>query len=180
MKKQIQSKAPYPPLTEFALGSDRYGYDLGYVMIVGAKWTIGITLIVVIFRMLFSIIISSFIYSLNNKIFNIIKTIFDPFSVVPQTIIAYFILFRILWMPSDGFHTPFWQRAVFETFILVILAIPNVTVHISSEMRQVEKELFIEASKTLGSSKPYIFFKHILPHVYEKWILLYGQQFITK
>ncbi|MEH7303398.1 hypothetical protein [Neobacillus drentensis] len=45
-------------------------------------------------------------------------------------------------------------------------------------MRHVEKEDFIEVSRTLGSSKRYIFFKHIIPHVYEKWIISFGQQFI--
>ncbi|WP_413298815.1 ABC transporter permease subunit [Bacillus sp. 1P10SD] len=177
-KGNIIDSPPYPPLTEFFFGSERYGYDLGQIVLEGAKWTIGVTFIVVIFRMVISIFLSSFIYSLNNRMYNGLKTIFEPFSVVPQTIIAYFILYSVLWMPIDGFPQPFWQRAIFETFILVIIAIPNLTIHLSSEMRLVKQETFIEASKILGSSKLYIFFKHIIPHVYEKWILLFGQQFI--
>lgn len=177
-KGNIVDKPPYPPLTQFLLGSDQYGYDIGLMMIEGAKWTIGITLIVVIIRMIFSVILSSFIYSLHNRIYNGIKTIFEPFSVVPQTIIAYFILYRVLWMPIEGFTSPFWERALFETFILAIIAIPNLTIHISSEMRLVKKEDFVKVSKVLGSSNTYIFFKHIIPHVFEKWILLFGQQFI--
>lgn len=169
---------PYPPFSKFILGSDRFGYDLGQMMVEGAKWTIGITLIVVIFRMIFSVILSSFIYSLNNRIFSSIKTLFEPFSVVPQTIIAYFILYSVLWMPIEGFSIPFWERALFEAFILVIIAVPNLSLQLSAEMRFVEKETFIEASRILGSRNPYIFYKHIIPHVYEKWILLFGQQFI--
>ncbi|MBO0962251.1 ABC transporter permease subunit [Neobacillus sp. MM2021_6] len=169
---------PYPPLTVFLLGSDKYGYDLGQMMIEGAKYTIGITLLVAILRMILSIIMSAFIYSLRPRIYSVLKSIFEPFSVVPQTIIAYFILHTVLWMPIEGFSTPFWQRALFETIILVIIAIPNLTIHLSGEMRQVEKEPFIEAAKILGASKTSVFFKHIVPHVYEKWILLFGQQFI--
>jgi peptide/nickel transport system permease protein len=177
-KGEILDAPPYPPLTEFFLGSDRYGYDLGHIMIIGAKWTIGITIIIVIFRMLFSIILGSFIYAFNHRIFNGIKTVFEPFSVVPQTIIAFFILVSVLYMPLDGFHTPFWKRALFEIFILVILAIPNLSLQVANEMRMVQKELFIEAAETLGAGKISIFVKHIVPHVYEKWILLFGQQFI--
>lgn len=110
--------------------------------------------------------------------YNGIKTVFEPFSVVPQTIITYFILVSVLYMPLDGFHTPFWKRALFETFILVILAIPNLSLQVANEMRMIEKELFIEASRTLGAGKTRMFFIHIVPHVYEKWILLFGQQFI--
>ena len=169
---------PYPPFTVFLLGSDKLGFDLGQMMIAGAKYTIGITLIVAILRMVLSIFLSSFIYSLKPRIYSVLKSFFEPFSVVPQTIIAFFILVSVLWMPIDGFPNPFWQRALFETIILVIIAIPNLTIQLSGEMRQVEKEPFIEAAKILGASKTSIFFKHIIPHVYEKWILLFGQQFI--
>ncbi|MEO2078294.1 MAG: ABC transporter permease subunit [Bacillus sp. (in: firmicutes)] len=177
-KGNIVDHPPYAPFTEYLFGSDVFGYDLGQMMVEGAKWTIGITLTIVILRLLCSIVLAAFIYSVNNRFYNGIKTLFEPISVVPQTIIAYFILFSVLWMPSDGFHTPFRLRASFQVFILVAIAIPNLTIHISSEMRQVEREDFIEVSRTLGSSKPYIFFKHIIPHVYEKWIILFGQQFI--
>ncbi|MFJ7726955.1 ABC transporter permease subunit [Neobacillus sp. NPDC097160] len=169
---------PYPPLTVFLFGSDKLGYDLGQMMIAGAKYTIGITLVVTILRMFLSIIVSAFIYPLKPRIYSVLKSTFEPFSVVPQTIIAFFILVSVLWMPIEGFQTPFWQRALFETIILVIIAIPNLTIQLSDEMRQVEKEPFIEAAKILGARRISIFFKHIVPHVYEKWILLFGQQFI--
>lgn len=81
-------------------------------------------------------------------------------------------------MPLDVFHTPFWKRALFETFILVVIAIPNLSLQVANEMRLIEKESFIEASRTLGAGKTRIFFKHIVPHVCEKSILLFGQQFI--
>ena len=177
-KGNIIAKPPYRPFTEYILGSDRYGYDLVHLLVEGAKWTIGIIIIVALLRMILSIIISSFVFSLKPAIFHSIKSIFEPFSVVPQTIIAYFILFSVLWRPGDGFHTSFWERAGFETIVLVLLAVPNLTIHLSNEMRIVEKEAFIEAAKTLGAGKIRIFFKHIVPHVYEKWILLFGQQFI--
>lgn len=174
----ILDKPPYRPFTEYILGSDRYGYDLVHLLVEGAKWTIGIVLIVALLRMILSIIISSFVFSLKPAFFNSMKSIFEPFSVVPQTIIAYFILFSVLWRPGDGFHTSFWERATFETIVLVFLAVPNLTIHLANEMKIVERESFIEVARTLGAGKARIFFKHIVPHVYEKWILLFGQQFI--
>jgi peptide/nickel transport system permease protein len=177
-KGNLLDAPPYPPLTVFLLGSDKYGFDFGMMMIEGAKWTIGVTLIVAIFRMIFSIFLSSFVYTLRPKIYEGVKSIFEPFSIVPQTIICFFILYSVLWEPIDGFANPFWERALFQTLIMVCVAIPNLTIHLSGEMRSVEKEDFIEAAKTLGAGRISIFFKHILPHVYEKWIILFGQQFI--
>lgn len=175
---KLISAPPYPPLTTFLLGSDRYGYSILDMVIVGAKYTIGITIIVTLLRMLLSILVASFTYSLRPEIYKFLKSIFEPFTIVPQSIIVYFILHSVLWMPLYGFAHPFWQRALFETLILVLIAIPNLSIHLSNEMRLVEKESFIEASKTLGARKTYIFFKHIIPHLYEKWILLFNQQFI--
>jgi peptide/nickel transport system permease protein len=81
-------------------------------------------------------------------------------------------------MPMTGFHTSLRQRVLFELFILVLIAIPNLTMQLSNELRIVRKESFIEASQTLGAGKTYIFYKHMIPHLYEKWILLFGQQFL--
>ncbi|MDQ0198709.1 peptide ABC transporter permease [Neobacillus ginsengisoli] len=177
-KGNLLDAPPYPPFTLFVFGSDKEGFNLGQLIVEGAKYTIGITIVVSILRMLFSLIISGFIYTLRPAFYKLLKTIFEPFSIVPQTIIAYFILYSVLWLPMAGFQHPFWQRALFETTILVIIAIPNLTIHLSNEMRIVKKEPFIEASKTLGAGNGYIFFKHIVVHLHEKWILLFGQQFL--
>ncbi|WP_066321702.1 ABC transporter permease subunit [Bacillus sp. FJAT-29814] len=177
-KGNLLDAPPYPPFTVFLFGSDKFGYDMGEMMIVGAKYTIGITLVVALLRLIVSLVFSSFMFSSKPAIFNGMKTVFEPFSVVPQTIIVFFILYSVLWMPMSGFATPFWERALFQTLILVIVAVPNVTIHLANDMRLVYNETFIEASKTLGAGKLRIFFNHIVPHVYEKWILLFGQQFI--
>lgn len=118
------------------------------------------------------------IYTLKPGFYKIFKIVFEPFSVVPQTVITFFILVSVLWMPETGFHISLWKRVLFELLILVLVAIPNLTLQISNELTIVRKESFIEASQTLGAGNMYIFFKHMIPHLYEKWILLFGQQFL--
>lgn len=169
---------PYPPFKVFLFGSDRTGKSILDMIIVGAKYTIGITILVAVLRMFFSLMISTFIYSIKPRYFSLLKSIIEPFTIIPQTIIVFFILVSVLWMPISGFSHPFWQRAIFETFVLVFIALPNLIIHLTDEMRLIEKEPFIEVSKTLGGRKQHIFFKHIVPHLYEKWILLFGQQFV--
>jgi len=177
-KGYVIDAAPYPPFSLFLLGSDKDGYSMGQMVIQGAKYTIGTIIVVTLFRMLISLILSAFIYSLKPKYYHGLRAIFEPFSIVPQTIIAFFILASILLMPMEGFQNPLWQRIVFELFILVVLAIPNLTIQLANEMRIVRKEPFIEASQTLGAGNCFIFIKHMIPQLYEKWILLFGQQFL--
>lgn len=177
-KGNLLDAPPYRPLTVFWLGSDKFGYSLGDMIVSGAKYTIGISLIITLFRMLLSLVVSYFVFTFRPFFYKGLQTVFEPFSLVPQTIIAFFILYNVLWMPAGGFLHPFWQRILFESVVLILIALPNLIMHLSSEMRIVVNEPFIEVSQTLGARKPHLFFKHILPHLYEKWILLFGQQFI--
>ncbi|MCD7035918.1 hypothetical protein LRR81_16865 [Metabacillus sp. GX 13764] len=98
--------------------------------------------------------------------------------MIPQTLICTFILAGILFMPRDGFTTPLWARMAFELFILTAIALPTLSVHLSDEIRRAEQEPFIEASKTIGGRKFHIFFHHLVPLLRERWIMVFGRQFM--
>ncbi|USK35842.1 ABC transporter permease subunit [Bacillus sp. F19] len=169
---------PYPPFTVFLLGSDRFGFDLLHMMVEGAKYTIGLTLLITLLRMLLSLVVSYFAYSLKPFLYKTFQSLVEPFSIVPQTLLAFFILFSVLWMQVNGFAHSFFERAAFEVIILSVLAIPTLSMQLSNEIRAVHSEPFVEASKVLGGRKMHVFVKHIVPQLYERWILLFGQQFL--
>lgn len=177
-KGNLLDAPPYPLFKVFWLGSDKFGFSLGDMIVIGAKYTIGISILITLLRMLLALFLSYVVFSWRPFFYKGLKSVAEPFSIVPQTIIAYFILRSVLWMPEGGFVQPFWQRALFESMVLTMIALPNLTIHLSNEMRLLHQEEFIEASETLGGSKMHIFFKHIVPHSYEGWILLLGAQFI--
>lgn len=174
----LEKVPPYKPFDVFPLGSDMYGYDLLHTVIEGAKFSIGITLIVAIFRLLFSIMLSYFLFRLPGRIFNWIKSVAEPLSFFPQTLIAYFLLRTVVLYTVEGFAQPFWIRVVYEFTILIAVALPALTVQLAEQKRRIWKEEFVEAALTLGGSKRHIYLRHILPHLYEEWILIFGQQFL--
>ena len=174
----LEKAPPYPPFDIFIFGSDMYGYDLLHTVIEGAKYSIGIVLIVAFFRMFFSIILSYFLFRTPKRIFNVIKAISEPLSFFPQTLIAYFLLSTVVLYTIEGFHHPFWVRALYEFVILILVALPSLTVQLVEQKRRVWNEEFIESAITLGGSKRHIYFKHVLPQLYEEWILMFGQQFL--
>jgi peptide/nickel transport system permease protein len=174
----LEKAPPYPPFDVFLFGSDMYGYDMLHTIIEGAKYSIGIVLIVAFLRMFLSIVLSYFLFRLPDRIFNLIKTVSEPLSFFPQTLIAYFLLVTVVMYTIHGFHHPLWVRVVYEFIILVVIALPALTVQLIEQKRRVWKEEFIESAITLGGSKRHIYFKHVLPQLYEEWILMFGQQFL--
>ncbi|WP_041963911.1 hypothetical protein, partial [Mesobacillus selenatarsenatis] len=174
----LEKSPPYPPFDVFLFGSDMYGYDMLHTVIEGAKYSIGIVIVVAFFRMTLSILLSYFLFRVPERIFNLIKAISEPLSFFPQTLISYFLLSTVVIYTIDGFHHPFWVRALYEFIILILIALPALTVQLIEQKRKVWREEFIESAITLGGSKRHIYFKHVLPQLYEEWILMFGQQFL--
>lgn len=174
----LEKAPPYPPFDVFLFGSDMYGYDMLHTVVEGAKYSIGIVLIVAFLRMLLSIVLSYFLFRVPEGVFKIIKAISEPLSFFPQTLIAYFLLRTVVMYTGIGFHHPLWVRVMYEFIILILVALPALTVQLIEQKRRVWKEEFIESAITLGGSKRHIYFKHVLPQQYEEWILMFGQQFL--
>ncbi|WP_144477968.1 peptide ABC transporter permease [Cytobacillus oceanisediminis] len=174
----LDEAPPYPPFDVFVLGSDMYGYDMLHTVIEGAKYSIGIVLIVAFLRMVLSVVLSYFLFRVPERIFKLLKAIAEPLSFFPQTLIAYFLLATVVMYTINGFNHPLWVRVVYEFIILVLIALPALTVQLIEQKRRIWKEEFIESAITLGGSKRHIYFKHILPQLYEEWILMFGQQFL--
>ncbi|PEA55144.1 peptide ABC transporter permease [Bacillus pseudomycoides] len=144
---------PFPPSTHLLLGTDIHGYDLLHVIIQGAKFTIGlsacIAMLQVGFAIVFGVGIGTFLKSWSSKI----ESFFDSFTIMPLTIIAYFLLVNVMSMPIDGFQQPFYQRALFEMFILTILALPTASFYVANEVKKLFTTEFVEAASVLGGSK---------------------------
>jgi peptide/nickel transport system permease protein len=174
----LEKVPPYKPFDVFPLGSDMYGYDILHTVIEGAKFSIGITMIVALFRLLLSILLSYSLFRIPDWSFKWLKRLSDRLSFFPQTLIAYFLLRTVVLYTFEGFHHPFWVRALYEFIILILVALPALTIQLAEQKRRLWNEEFIEAAITLGGSKRHIYFKHILPHLYEEWILIFGQQFL--
>lgn len=174
----LEKAPPYPPFDVYLFGSDMYGYDMLHTVIEGAKYSIGIVLIVAFLRMVLSIVLSYFLFRVPERAFNLLKTVSEPLSFFPQTLIAYFLLVTVVMYTIHGFQHPLWVRVVYEFIILVLIALPALTIQLIEQKRRVWKEEFIESAITLGGSKRHIYFKHVLPQLYEEWILMFGQQFL--
>lgn len=173
---QIVETAPFKPSFTFPLGTDASGNDLLHVIIEGAKYTIGISLCIAFLQIAAGSIIGTFFSGYFLRTFKVTENFLSTFSVIPITLISYFILINVLSMPIDGFAQPFYVRASFEAMILILLPLPSVILYISKETQKILNTEFLTASRTLGAGTFRILVFHVFKHLIQKLIILFIQQ----
>ncbi|MFC0186930.1 ABC transporter permease [Fictibacillus aquaticus] len=170
---------PYPPFSDFILGSDQNGRDLLHVVIEGAKWTIGATVVIALARIVFGLIFAMIISFFVKKGYDYLESWFDSFSILPMTMIAYFLLANVLVFDSGDTSAPsFSVRLSFEILILTILAVPTVSFYIANETKRLLREEYVQTSRMLGGNTKHVIIKHIIPQLFPVLIIVFMQQFV--
>lgn len=170
----LVDKAPFEPSKEYWFGSDRMGADLFYQIISGAKYTLGIAFIGSLLRVLFSFL-GGVLLLKAGKSLAFLKGLSQSFYYLPSALIVFFIAGPTITM--DQFS--FWEKIAFELLVIVLIAVPNTSILIKEEINLIEQEEFITSAKLMGASRFRILFKHVMPHLWPKLILIYVQQMIA-
>ncbi|MBM6616792.1 ABC transporter permease [Bacillus suaedaesalsae] len=174
----VVDSAPLPPSKDAWFGTDMFGFHMLHKMIIGAKFTILAALSIALLRVIVAIPIGIFFSSYLTKFRKYLNGFIDSFHYIPLTLIAYYILYPVLWMGPEGFHYSFFERISIEVVVLTVLAVPILAVLISNESAEVMKKDFVISSQTLGASKFFMIRKHILPLLKEKFVIMFGQQVV--
>ncbi len=170
--------APFAPSSKFWFGSDVKGRDLVQLIIEGAKWTVGASIIIAILRVIVggSWFTSWYVWK---TFFPSYFILFDPFSIVPMVMISYFMLNEVLTFDSGAEVVPLYLRVAFQIIVLVCLAVPTVMLYVAQEVKRIKKEEFMLAATVLGGSKWQRLKRHIWPHMLPSFLLLVAQQFVS-
>ncbi|MGD6888351.1 ABC transporter permease subunit [Bacillus mobilis] len=171
--------APFSPSSKFGFGSDVKGRDLVQLIIEGAKWTIGASIIIAILRVIVGGGIGLLLGMYGKRSFPVISSFFDPFSIVPMVMISYFMLNEVLTFDSGAEVVPLYLRVAFQIIVLVCLAVPTVMLYVAQEVKRIKKEEFMLAATVLGGSKWHRLKRHIWPHMLPPFLLLVAQQFVS-
>lgn len=175
----IVDAPPYKPFTHwFIAGSDNGGRDWLHMVIHGAKFTIGVAFAIAFLRVLFSLIIGSILGVYFQKYIRWFEKLADPITVIPLTLVAYYVLFDVIIFDATGSEYSFKERAFFQIAILTGYAVPTLAIFQANEIKKLHHEEFMEAANVLGGSKLYQLKVHILPHLKENLIIILMQQYI--
>ena len=108
--------------------------------------------------------------------FSKIEAFFDSFTVIPTVMIAYFSsICKCIW--KRGGNNNLFERASFQVVLLVMLVMPVIALYVAKEVRKLRTEEFVDAARILGGSRRHIVIKHLFPHLYMTFILVFFQQF---
>ncbi|PFD37833.1 peptide ABC transporter permease [Bacillus cereus] len=171
--------APFSPSSKFWFGSDDKGRDLFQLIIEGAKWTVGASLIIAIVRVIVGGGIGLLLGMYSRRSFPIMSSFFDPFSIVPMVMISFFVLKGALVFQSGTVPEPFHLRVIFQITVLACLAVPTIMIYTAQEVRRVKREEFMMAATVLGGSKWHRMKRHVWPHLLPSFFLLVAQQFVS-
>ncbi|MYL73113.1 ABC transporter permease subunit [Halobacillus litoralis] len=163
-------------------GSNLNGYPVLQMLIVGAKYTILLTLLVALARVVIGYILSiPYIFWLGSRSKKVINGLADGMQFLPMTLIAYVLLVDIVIFEehqkqlAESLMVP---NIVLELTILTVFALPVLLNVIGQESDEILKKEYTQAAMLLGASKGRIFFKHMTPHLVPRLFLLLGQQMI--
>jgi peptide/nickel transport system permease protein len=168
--------APISPKWAYPFGTDPLGLDMLGKVLIGAKYTILASFAIGLLRVLISIPFGFLMGTYLQKYRKFFNGTVDSFHYIPLSIVAYFLLYPVLWEPFEGFQTTMAERFIIEIMVLTLLIVPIISSLLGNEISLAYKQEYIASAKVLGASRFRIIRKHIFPAIREKLIILFGQQ----
>jgi peptide/nickel transport system permease protein len=165
---------PYPPSKEYPLGVDRYGENILWRVIDGAKYTIIIALIVSVIRITISLFASLLYVIFLYRFKFLIEAFIRAFRFVPAVILAY-IFFMTIKYNSD---ISTLNLIIQQILILGVIGGIPLTGYLATELRGYLKNDFIKCSQSLGANKSWLIRKHVLNYLKPRLIILFTQQVV--
>jgi peptide/nickel transport system permease protein len=170
--------APFKPSLNFLLGTDTNGRHLLHVIVEGAKYTVGLGLLIALLRMVISFVLGVIYAFYLQRFQRILSALSNAFQFVPVVLLAYFLLRPVLNQAFEGFQYSFATRVWYEIILLTLLALPTVSLVIGNEITLILKREYIQSAKTLGANRFFILRKHVIIHLYQRLIMIFTQQVI--
>ncbi|KAA0546893.1 ABC transporter permease subunit [Bacillus sp. BGMRC 2118] len=178
-KGNVIDSAPIAPQWWLPLGTDVLGVDLLLKTIDGAKYTIITAFIIALLRIVFSLTIGVSIGVYFHRFQKYLNAFSESFHYIPLTLLAVYVLEPILWEQFPGmFYYTYSERLILQILLLTLLTLPMLSSLISNEVELILQRDFIQSSTILGASRHFLIRKHILPHLKERVVILFGQQMI--
>lgn len=176
------SGAEFPPL-----GTDTFGRNAAFVLLVGAKYTILAGAAIAFLRVVPAVVIGILLHYFAPFLQRVVKNIADAVHYFPMTLFAFLLL---LWIEPSASMNPttgvfemeerigIWTALFAYICVLSFVFIPANAVLIANEIKTVSRREFISCSITLGAGKRRILTKHIKPYLVPQIFLIGMREFI--
>ncbi|KUP03987.1 hypothetical protein Q75_16860 [Bacillus coahuilensis p1.1.43] len=175
-KGNIVASPPLEPSQDIVMGTDEFGKHMAFKLLDGAKFTLGAAFVTSLLGFSLSLLGGVLLAFWDRQDWKFLtKGLGSSFYFVPQSIIAYNVLYPILWEPPEGFTYSVTERIVYEIVILALILVPTTALLIASETEELLKKEFIQSAITLGATPFYLFKRHIQPHLRARLLILFSR-----
>ncbi|PGS48786.1 ABC transporter permease [Bacillus sp. AFS041924] len=164
----------YPPSFNYLFGVDRFGRDVFWMVIDGAKYTLSIAIVVGLMRVIFGGLLGTYFGFMNGKLLKMIEPIVNAFRFVPAVIIIFPFFVLLNNVPESAKE----KTIAIQLSLLIIISIPVLMNSIGEEVRDFLKNDFITSSRVIGARNGWIRRKHVIPYLRSRVLLLFVQQTI--
>lgn len=174
-------RPPHSPFEVPPLGTGPTGRSVFFMLLQGAKYTIGIAVIVAALRVAVSFILGLFYGNYLMRFSKYAAGLVNSFYYMPISLLCYVLLHDVIMTDSFQELNPdftFTDRMIFEFIILTIVALPTTSLLIGNQIDQIYKQEFITGVKTLGGSRLHILRKHILPYLWPRMLIQFVEQVV--
>lgn len=172
--------SPLSPAESPPFGSNAQGESMFFRLLMGAKYTIGMAVVVAALRLAISIVIGLFYGSYFMRVNRFLSRIIESFHYVPMALLAYILLAPVVMQDAmtGEFAAGFGGRVLFEVIILTVIALPTTSLLIGNETSLILRQEFMTGVRVMGASRFHILRKHVMPHLIPKLWIQFAQQVI--
>ncbi|MBF9014024.1 MULTISPECIES: ABC transporter permease [unclassified Oceanispirochaeta] len=160
--------APYPPSSDFPLGSDEFGRDLWSHIVYGARLTILLSLLIVLGRFFIALpmaLSAGFGHSLPRSI---IKQFSLLFSAIPALLISIIILKQDIFLSMDKV-----QSILAFVLVLSLVGWARLGNLMLERTEDIMKQPFIRTEIAMGKRRLRIAVENVIPHLLTEIIVLF-------
>ncbi|WLR47286.1 ABC transporter permease subunit [Halobacillus litoralis] len=173
-KGNILALAPFPPSIHYPLGSDIDGNSYLVKVIEGAKYTIGLSVIIAFGRILLSVVGGYLLFLLPASIKRLFRGLSDTLHYAPATIFTYVLITPVVLTFSWSYDVT--TKIVFPCLVIIAVSVPVLSLYVQKEIDLALENEFIDSARIMGASRFHIFRKHIAPYLTPKIFITFVQQ----
>ncbi|WP_261129813.1 ABC transporter permease [Bacillus sp. Marseille-Q3570] len=172
---------PYSPTDHPPFGTEHFGRDLLTIMVIGAKYTLGIAFVTAFLRVFISSVIGVFVGMFVSKTKKLFAWLVDAGNYFPATLLAFFLLIWVLFYEKlyvGEYSLSFAEQGLIIVLVLTAIAIPTNSLLVLNETDRFLKKEFMEGVTVLGAGKRHILKKHLIPFLIPQLIMIYMRELI--
>jgi peptide/nickel transport system permease protein len=177
----LLGSAPFSPSQVPPFGTDQLGFPILYLLLKGAKFTIGIAVISALIRLGFSVVIGVGLTLFPKWVQNGITRLVSPFYYLPVSLLTYILLVSVLFSSQSlqpTFTATMSQRMIFELLLLSFIGVPTLLIYFKDITGQLLLEEHIIASRVLGADPLTILRRHIWLGIRTRVVIQFVEQVI--